>query len=385
MVDQRHDMAELLKLHGHSQRLWLSPRTLIPDPGRACKDEGDGDRAIDAARGEATMIVPRRRFLAQAGAGFGAAFAARLAVAQSLTKVRLTAGANIGYSHQYVGEAAGIFRKHGIDASVLLFDVGFLGTEAVVAGQAETAGTVEFPLLTLLSKGADLVVPAVIITADDLKIVALKSIEKAADFAGKRVGYIFGSSAHYAFDRYLIHFGVARDRVTHVNVPAAEQVALMARGDIDAYVWLEPMVSRGIEVMRGRAHVMAPGIEVAYKTRTYLEMSRGWVERNPDATVGLLRGFIEADAFVRAEPRRTAEIAGRKLNIPAEQAGDLLRKVGFDFSIYLDGGLARAFADVADWMRAQNRLPGAAPDMSKVFVPRYLREIDPARVTNFPA
>lgn len=330
------------------------------------------------------MAQSRRELLAaSAAAGFSAAFDIRLALAQTLTKVRLTAGANIGYSHQYVGEAAGIFRKHGIDASVILFDVGFLGTEAVVAGQAETAGTVEFPLVSLLSKGADLVVPAVIITADDLKIVALTSIQKPEDLAGKRVGYIFGSSAHYAFDLYLSHFGVPRDKVTHVNVPAAEQPAVLARGDIDAFVWLEPMVTRGLEVMRGKAHVMKPGIEAAYKTRTYLEMSRSWVEKNPDATVNLLKAFVECDKFIRADPKKTAEIAGKKLNIPAAQAETLLKQVGFDFSIYLDAELTKVFDGVATWMRGQNRLQGPAPDMRKVFVPEYLRKVDPSLVKGF--
>lgn len=330
------------------------------------------------------MSPTRRKFLSSsAGFGLAAALDVRATLAQTLTKVRLTAGANIGYSHQYVGESAGIFRKYGIDASVVLFDVGFLGTEAVIAGQAETSGTVEFPMVNLLSKGADLVVPAVIITADDLKIVALTSIAKAGDLVGKKVGYIFGSSAHFAFDRYLSHYGVPRERVTHINVPAAEQPALMARGDIDAFVWLEPMVTRGLEIMRGRAHVLKPGIEVAYKTRTYLQLSRAWVDKNQEATVNLLRGFVEADAFIRAEPRRTAEIAGRKLNIPADQAQELLKQVGFDFSPYLDKSLTTVFDGVVDWMRGQNRLQGPAPDMSRVFVPQYLRQVNPALVKGF--
>ena len=327
--------------------------------------------------------ISRRRVLAAGGLAPFAALEARLAVAQTLTRVRLTAGANIAYSHQYVGESTGIFKKHGLDASVILFDVGFLGTEAVVAGQAETAGTVEFPLMGLLARGADLVVPAIMITADDLKIVALTSIAKPADLAGKRVAFIFGSSAHYAFYRYCLRQGVAWDSVKTVNVPAAEQVAVLARGDVDAFVWLEPMVQRGLDVMRGRAHVLKPGIETAYRTRTYLEMSRAWVERNPDATVALLRALIECDAFVRAEPRKTAEIAAKKLNIPADTAAELLRNVGFDWRIYLDAEVKKVFAEVATWMRENGRLKGDTPNIDRVFVPEYLRKIDPARVVGF--
>lgn len=330
-------------------------------------------------------LIDRRRLLCASGAMpvLGLSLQARLAVAQTLTRVRLTAGANIGYSHQYVGEATGIFRKHGIDGSVTLFDVGFLGTEAVVAGQAETAGTVEFPLVALLARGADLVVPAIMITADDLKIVALKSIEKPTDLAGKRVAFIFGSSAHYALYRYCLRQGIAWDQIKAVNVPAAEQVAVMARGDVDAFVWLQPMVQRGLDVMRGRAHLLSPGIETAYQTRTYLEMSRAWVERHPDVTVSLLRALIECNEFVRAEPRRTAEIAAKKLNISADTAETLLRQVGFDFNIYLDASVKAVFAEVAAWMAENGRLKGPAPDIDKMFVPQYLRSIDPARVIGF--
>ncbi|MFN0162854.1 MAG: ABC transporter substrate-binding protein [Burkholderiales bacterium] len=327
--------------------------------------------------------LPRRRLLAATAVAPAAALNARLAVAQTLTRVRLTAGANIGYSHQYVGEATGIFKKHNIDASVILFDVGFLGTEAVIAGQAETSGTVEFPLMGLLARGADLVVPAIMITADDLKIVALTSIAKPADLAGKRVAYIFGSSAHYALYRYCLRHGIPWDSIKGVNVPAAEQVAVMARGDVDAFVWLEPVVQRGLDVMKGKAHVLKPGIETAYRTRTYLQMSRAWVDRNQEATVALLRALIECDAFVRAEPRKTAEIAAKKLNIPVDTAASLLKAVGFDWRIYLDAEAKKVFAEVATWMRENGRLKGDTPNMDRVFVPQYLRQIDPARVIGF--
>ena len=101
-----------------------------------------------------THRIDRRRMLAAAGAAPVLACQARLAVAQALTRVRLTAGANIGYSHQYVGEATGIFRKHNIDASVILFDVGFLGTEAVVATSWSTARTRPISTIERRSSGS---------------------------------------------------------------------------------------------------------------------------------------------------------------------------------------------------------------------------------------
>lgn len=294
--------------------------------------------------------------------------------------VRLTAGANIGYADLYVAEAEGLFTKYGIDGSVLLFDVGFLGTQAVVAGQAETAGTVEFPVMALVAKGADLIIPAVFITADDLRIVTLSTIEKPADLEGKTIGLIHGSSADYAFDRYLSHFGVPRDSLSIVNVAAAEQVALFAKGDIDGFVWLEPLISRSLEIMQGRAHILDPNIAAVYRTRTYLEMRRDWCDANPEATENLLRAMIEANEFIKANPADTARITAQKLNLQPDDVAKQLERINFDWSLYLDKEALDGFAPVGEWMKANGRLEGEVPDISKVFEPKYLRAVDPSLV-----
>ena len=230
----------------------------------------------------------RRQFLGAALAAGGAITTGivagpGVARAQSrgLTPVRFTCGANLGYTNLYVADGAGLFRKHGIDSQVILFDVGFLGTEAVLAGQAETATTAAFPMINFVAKGADLIVPCVAITGDNIKIVALDTIKTPQDFVGKRVGLINGSVAHFGFDRYIQHFKLPKDKIRIENVPAAEQVALMAKGDLDAFVWTEPVVSRGIEIMKGRARVMEPNLGVVMTNRDYLQMPRAWAQKNP--------------------------------------------------------------------------------------------------------
>lgn len=300
-----------------------------------------------------------------------------------LVPVRFTCGANLGYSNLFVAEGAGLFQKHGIDGRVILFDVAFLGTEAVIAGQAETASTVEFPLVNYLAKGADLIVPAVTTTADDLKIVTLKSVAKPEDLIGKRVGLIVGSSAHYGFDQYMTRFKLPKDKVKVVSVPAAEQVALFAKGDIDAYIWVEPVVTRGLDVMKGKAHVLSPGLETVMKSRLYLQVVRSWAEKNPDAVVGVLRALMEANDFAMTNPERTGQIAGKKLNLPSEKVPELIRRGGWKWDIYLDASLVNVFRDVTNWMRENKRLAAEPPDIMRVLVPDYLKRVAPSRVTGF--
>ena len=309
-----------------------------------------------------------------------------LAVAQTgkpRIPVRFTCGANVGYANLFVAEGAGLFQKHGIDGRVILFDVAFLGTEAVIAGQAEVAFTSEFPLLNLLAKGADLVVPAVTQTGDDLKIVTLKSVAKPEDLIGKRVGLIIGSTAHYGFDQYMTRFKVPRDSVKLLNVPAAEQVALFVKGDLDAYVWLEPVVSRGLDAMKGKAHVLSPGLETVMKTRIYLEVMRSWADKNPDAVLGMLAALLEANDFVKTNSERTAQIVGKKLNLPPESIPALIRSGGWDWELRLDASVVEVFREVTNWMRENKRLTAEPPDIKRVLVPDYLKRVAPSRVTGF--
>ena len=285
----------------------------------------------------------RRRFLGSALAAGGAlatgvTIGPGVARAQTrgMTPVRFTCGANLGYANLFVADGAGIFRKHGIDSQVILFDVGFLGTEAVLAGQAETATTAAFPMINFVAKGANLIVPANVITGDNIKIVALDTIRKPEDFVGKRVGLIHGSVAHYAFDRYVQHFKLPKDKVRIENVPAAEQVALMAKGDLDAFVWVEPVLSRGIEVMKGRARLMEPNLNVVFTNRDYLQMQRPWAEKNADVVAAMLRAYIEANEFIKAEPAKAAAFAAKKLNLPPETVPELMRKGGSRWDVYID-------------------------------------------------
>lgn len=234
-----------------------------------------------------------------------------------------------------------------------------------------------------MAKGANLVVPANVITGDNIKIVALDTIRTPEDFVGKRVGLIHGSVAHYAFDRYVQHFKLPKDKVRIENVPASEQVALMAKGDLDAFIWVEPVVSRGIEIMKGRARLMQPNLDVVFTNRDYLQMQRTWADKNADVVVAMLRAYVEANEFLKAEPVKAAAFAAKKLNLPPETVPELLRKGGSRWDVYLQVARVQELKDITDWMRDNKRLAAEPGDLRRIFVPQFLRKVDPASVRGF--
>ena len=66
-----------------------------------------------------------------------------------------------------------------------------------------------------------------------------------------------------------------------------------------------------------------------------------------------------------------------------KQRAFLLRSVGFDWRVYLGAEVKKVFAEVANWRRDNARVKGDAPNLDRMFVPEYLRKIDPSLVLGF--
>jgi ABC-type nitrate/sulfonate/bicarbonate transport system substrate-binding protein len=289
-----------------------------------------------------------------------------------------TGAGNLSWLNVFVAEDEGIFDKHGIESTVRVFDVGFLGTEAVLAGEAQTAGSVEFPLLGLLGQGAGLVVPAVVATAEDQRIVVKDSIQKPEDLRGKKIGLIGGSAFEYSFQEYLNHFNIPKEEVEFVNVDAAEQVAVMARGDIDGFLNVEPVVSRALNSVEN-VHVLKPGTEEVYTTRILLQMNKDWVNSNPDGVKKALAALMEANDFIKANRDKAAEIGAKWTKSDKATVTSFLEDAKFDYNVHYDAETRQSMEKIANWMIQNGKLE-KMPDLNQVFVTDHLKEVAPEQV-----
>jgi ABC-type nitrate/sulfonate/bicarbonate transport system substrate-binding protein len=298
------------------------------------------------------------------------------AAGEAPVEMTFTGAGNLSWLNVFVAHEEGIFADHGIQSNVRLFDVGFLGTEAVMAGEAHTAGSVEFPLLNVLAQGADLVVPAVVVTADDQRIVVDSSIESPADLRGKRIGLIAGSAFEYAFVQYLEEHGVPVDEVEFVNVDAAEQVAVLARGDIDGFLNVEPVVGRALNEFGDQVRLLEPGIDTVYSTRIHLQMGREWVEANPEAVQATLRALIEANEFIEANRDRAVEIGAEYVNMEIEEVSDFLDDANFRYDVYWNDEAAAAVDSIGGWLVEQGRFD-EVPKIDSFVVLDHLEAVAP--------
>jgi NitT/TauT family transport system substrate-binding protein len=171
-----------------------------------------------------------------------------------LTKIKVAIIAVDATGQVMYAKERGFFRKHGIDAEILIVADGTLTTPAVLSGEAQFSG-IPTPALALAKSrnfplkavaGGALYEPG---TSTSVLVAAPgKQIRRARDLVGKRVGLDFlGSVAHIALKRWLKRGGVADDSVEIVTDSFPRLVGPLIRGQIDA-AWLpEPVATQALQ------------------------------------------------------------------------------------------------------------------------------------------
>lgn len=297
-----------------------------------------------------------------------------------LVPLVLPVAANAGYAPWDVALEMGFFADHGLDVTLKTFDNGVAGTQAMIAGDVQAGGTVEMPLISNLAQGADIVVPAIWFTGEELRLVAAKEIESPQDLAGTSVGLQVGGINDYALQRYLEKYGVDASTVTIVNVAGADQVAALARGDVDAIVNEEPIVSTALGELGDAVHILSPSIGDVTTVRNYLQFDRAWAEENPDLVKAVLAALTDANAFIEEDPLGAAEVASKRVGVDAETLASWWADGEIRWTIYLDDASRDALAEVGQWM-FDSGLVDTEVDTDAVFDTSYLEALDPAAVT----
>lgn len=299
---------------------------------------------------------------------------------QQMTPVVLPVAANAGYAPWDVALERGFFEDHGLAATLKTFDNGVVGTQAMLAGQVHAGGTVEMPLVSNLAKGADIVVPALWFTGEELRLVVKNDINRPEDLSGRKIGVQKGGINDYALQRYLEKHQVDPKSVTLVDVPGAEQIATLARGNIDGFVNEEPIVSRAFSEMGDQVHFLEPTIGDVTIVRNYLQFDRKWAEANRETVQKIIAALKDANAFIEADPKAAAEIASKRIGVEAGTLQKWWSEGEIRWDVYLDEESKTALSEVATWM-AENGYVDKAPETDAIFDPSYLEAVDSSAVT----
>src|SRR5205085_9506342 len=120
--------------------------------------------------------------------------------ARSADNTPIRVGLDVGVNSLpfWIAMDKGFFAKRGLKVTDKVFDSGFLGLLAIGANEGDTSSQSDAPTLTLIGKGIDAVVVAVVArSADNYKIVGKKEITQAGALKGRKFGMTLGSACEY--------------------------------------------------------------------------------------------------------------------------------------------------------------------------------------------
>jgi len=288
-------------------------------------------------------MIQRRRLLA--GAGFAAAALAAPSVLRAETRtVKMGALRLVHSMPPYFYER---FAPADLKIEIIVFDSPTDGKNAVVTKSVDF-GT--FGIAAAILGGA-VGEPVVVVGALSNKGMGVISkagsdIRAVKDLKGKRVGIWPGSTQEVFIMERLRMEGLSIKDVTPVRVPFGEMPAMLARGDVDAYVGAEPGPALSITSGAGQL------VEYPYSTPMGgLNMIFGThedtVAKNPDLVRTMLKTHRQAVEFMMANKPLVTDMTVQKLGANRAAVDQALGANNVEYVWKLDGtvqGQAKTYA-----------------------------------------
>jgi NitT/TauT family transport system substrate-binding protein len=254
-------------------------------------------------------MINRRRLIA--GAGFAAASLAAPAVLRAETRtVKMGALRLVHSMPPYFYEK---FAPADVKVEIIVFDSPTDGKNAVVTKSVDF-GT--FGIAAAILGGA-VGEPVVVVGALSNKGMGVISkagsdIKTVKDLKGKRVGIWPGSTQEVFIMERLRMEGLSIKDVTPVRVPFGEMPAMLARGDVDAYVGAEPGPALSITSGAGQL------VEYPYSTpmgglNMILGTHEDTIAKNPDLVRMMLKTHRQAVEFMMANKPLVTDMTVQKL------------------------------------------------------------------------
>jgi ABC-type nitrate/sulfonate/bicarbonate transport system substrate-binding protein len=279
-----------------------------------------------------------KRWIGVMAAIAAAATAVVTAGAQQPTPLAAAVGGNMNHVPSFVGVEKGIFLKHGIDLKLKVLATGQEMSKALQAGEVQIIGSAfsNYPVAVergMAAKGVVGMMGDRTSRYSDAPISVWTrkgtGITKLEELAGRKVGLPVGGTSDEYLGVVLAKKGVARDKVTFLNVPPGNLVSTLQGGSVDAVAVWEPFgsliqakIPDAVLIARGGGHI-SYYINMAVRTDV--------IDKSPEVVGRYVIGVAEASQYTRQHPDEAAEIATRWApGLDAAVAKQALRHMTFD-------------------------------------------------------
>ena len=261
----------------------------------------------------------------------------------------------------FVTEAAGLFKKHGLDVDLVFVEGGSRSVTALVSGQTPIIGGDPSAMALVAGRGSDVVMIASMTNTLPYFMVARPEIKTKEDLKGKRAAISrFGSASDFVTRMALEGLGLVPDKdVAIVQVGAVPtRFAALESGTIHATVLTPPAnlvaKKKGFTIL---VNVAALGLKIPNSaigtTRSYLNSHRDIVRR-------FLMAYLEGIKVLRADASFSMKTLAKYSRVTEPES---LREA---YEVYSAANPARPYIDPPSIQKVIDFLAKQRPEMAKL-------------------
>src|SRR5712672_3332773 len=257
-------------------------------------------------------------------AGVAAMLAAAPVQAQSKIQIGCTATSDCASAMVAVDE--GIFKKHGLDAEMVLMAINSNIPAAILSNSIQIGGPTSTVFLQAADGGLDLVAvtgASMMSPTSNANITAFVRngiiINTPKDFVGKKVGAPgLGAFLHVLFVTWLVENGIDPKTVNFVEVTFPTMADIIKSGGVDVVLTAEPFVTRMTNAGLGSVGARY-AVELARTDPIiFYAASREWAEKNTATVKKFREAIAEAARIVNTDRDKASASISKFTKQPIE-------------------------------------------------------------------
>ncbi|HEY8878669.1 MAG TPA: ABC transporter substrate-binding protein [Roseateles sp.] len=272
----------------------------------------------------------------------------------------------------------GYFAAEGLDVQVISCINGRRCLRHLTDGDAQIATVADTPLVFGVHGGHRFDILATFGSSSrDAAMVARadRGIRSPADLAGKRIGVVRGTSAHYFANVFLLVNGVRRDSVQFVFIDPNRGAEPLLNGEVDAAALYRPAGPQALEQLG------AKGVQLQtlrpYTVMVNLVAQPGLSQ---DTLLRLLKAARRGVALLNSQPGRAHELLGARWKLDARAAAAQLD--GYEFRLSLDQTLLSTLEAESRWAMREGLVENRTmPDYLDLMRTEPLKALDSRAMT----
>lgn len=244
-------------------------------------------------------------------------------------KIQIGCTATTDCASAMVAADEGIFKKHGLDAEMVLIGINSNIPAALLSNSIQIGGPTSTVFIQAVDGGLDLVAVAgasVMNKSSNDAIAAFVrngvTIKEPKDFIGKKVGAPgLGAFLHVLFRKWLVEKGVDPKSVNFVEVTFPTMNDVLKSGTVDAVLTAEPFVTRMTNAGTGYVGARYGADLARTEPIIFYAASRDWAASHAEDIKKFRAAIAEAAVIVNTDRDK----AGAAISKFTKQPLDLVK------------------------------------------------------------